>query len=139
MPKLSERSLDILSSCHDELKQVLMEAIKIYDFTVLEGHRGETAQTIAVESGHSKTPWPESKHNKMPSLAVDIAPYPLDWTDWKRFYYLAGIIMATAAALRIDLRWGGNWDGGDLDHQKFYDLPHFELVSDSPTLTLIKT
>ena len=27
----------------------------------------------------------------------------------------------------IKIRWGGNWDGGDLEQQSFDDLVHFEL------------
>jgi len=26
----------------------------------------------------------------MPSDAVDVAPYPIDWNDKERFYYFAG-------------------------------------------------
>lgn len=125
MPTFGQRSLDNLASAHPDLQRVCKEAIKVYDFTVICGHRGKEEQEAAVRTGKSKTHYPNSKHNSMPSLAVDIAPYPIDWNNKERFYYLAGVMMGIAAQLGIALRWGGNWNGdqtlGD------WDLPHFEL------------
>ena len=69
-----------------------------------------------------------SKHNQEPSLAVDVAPWPIDWNDSHRFYHFAGFVLGIAAALNIRLRWGGDWDSDfDLRDQTFFDLPHFEL------------
>ena len=78
--------------------------------------------------GKSKLRAGESKHNFDPSRAVDIAPYPIDWDDAKRFYLLAGMMFQAATNLRVTLRWGGDWDG-DWIHtdQTFFDLPHLEL------------
>ena len=66
---------------------------------------------------------------------VDIAPYPIDWEDTKRFALLAGIVIGIDSQLKqnklitYDIRWGGDWDGdNDLNDQKFNDLGHFELV-----------
>ncbi len=56
----------------------------------------------------------------MPSLAVDLAPYPIDWNDLKRFHELAGRILEVAALLDIPLTWGGHW-------HSFKDYPHYEL------------
>lgn len=128
MPQFSQRSLTALSTIHPDLQRVLKEAIKHVDFVVLEGHRDKIAQDAAVAAGKSKTPWPKSKHNSKPALAVDIAPYPISWSDSARFYRLAGFVQGIAAMLGISLRWGGDWDGdGDLRDQTFHDLPHFEL------------
>jgi peptidoglycan L-alanyl-D-glutamate endopeptidase CwlK len=128
VPAFSPRSQSALSTIHPDLQRVLKEAIKYVDFTVLEGHRGKAAQNAAVAAGKSKTPWPQSKHNATPALAVDIAPYPVDWKDTARFHFLAGFIKGIAAARGISLRWGGDWDGdNDLRDQVFIDLPHFEL------------
>ena len=62
-------------------------------------------------------------------MAVDIAPYEIDWENAKRFYLLAGMMFQAANDLGIKIRWGGDWDM-DWDHadQRFIDLPHFELV-----------
>jgi hypothetical protein len=75
----------------------------------------------------------ESKHNTDPSLAFDVAPYPIDFASrtkvLARFYYLAGLIISCAASLGIKLRWGGDWDGDlDFEDQTFDDLGHFEKV-----------
>lgn len=128
MPSFSKRSKTALSTLHPDLQRVLKEAIKHVDFVVLEGHRDKVAQDAAVAAGNSKVRWPHSKHNASPSLAVDIAPYPVNWKDTKRFYFLGGFIKATAVSLGISLRWGGDWDSdNDFSDQTFNDLPHFEL------------
>ena len=129
MPKFSQRSLARLETCHPDLQEICKRAILLYDFSVLEGHRGAEAQNAAFDAGKSKLRFPRSKHNKSPSLAVDIAPYPIDWHDHKRFYYLAGIMTAIASGMSVRLRWGGDWSmDGDFDDQTFNDLPHFEIV-----------
>jgi hypothetical protein len=65
----------------------------------------------------------------MPSRAVDVAPYPIDWNDFKRFYHFAGIVRAVAHQRGVKIRWGGDWDSDfDFKDERFLDLPHFELV-----------
>lgn len=129
MPKFSDKSLSKLESCHPKLQLLFNEVIKGYDCTVICGHRGKDEQDLAVKSGHSKLAWPNSKHNLFPSHAVDVAPFPLDWSDNLRFYHFAGFVMGTAYGLGIKVRWGGDWDS-DLEFrdEKFMDLPHWELV-----------
>ena len=65
----------------------------------------------------------------MPSLAVDVVPYPVDWQDRERMTYFAGFVMGIARVkFGISLRWGGDWDlDTDLKDNKFDDLPHFEI------------
>jgi peptidoglycan L-alanyl-D-glutamate endopeptidase CwlK len=129
MSKLGATSLMRLSTCHDLIKIVILEVSKHIDITVLEGHRNEAAQDLAVAQGRSKTPWPTSKHNLMPSKAIDIAPYPVDWSDVARFNYLAGFVKGIAAAKGIKIRWGGDWDSdNNLKEEAFKDLPHFEVI-----------
>lgn len=133
MPTFGKSSLEKLDSIHATLRKVLEAAILVMDFSVIEGHRGKQAQEAALKAGASKKPWPESKHNTMPSIAVDIAPYPLDWADWQAFYFLAGVMFACAKHYGVRLRWGGDWNlNMDFKDQKFDDLPHFELVLDDP-------
>jgi hypothetical protein len=69
------------------------------------------------------------------SRAVDIAPWfsvkpHIRWDHEREFVYLAGHMMMAAAALGVDLRWGGDWDSDqDLyDSNKPFDLGHFEVV-----------
>ena len=62
----------------------------------------------------------------LPSLAVDIVPYPLDWKDIASFKELAVLIKETWDELTVEeqggytLSWGGDW-------KNFLDLPHWEL------------
>lgn len=133
--KFGERSKKRLATVDPRLREVLEEAIKVYDFTILQGVRSKEEQQDYFERGLSKVQWPESKHNLKPgrneeySLAADIAPWPIDWNDLKRFYYLAGIVVAIGEAKGYKIRWGGNWDRDyDFDDQKFNDLPHFEIL-----------
>lgn len=138
MPAFSKSSLDQLATCDKRLQDVMNKVIIAFDFTVLEGFRGEEAQNRAYARGLSKVRWPNGKHNSSPSKAVDIAPYPIDWGDGEtpekadaarqRFCYLAGWVMATAAQMGISLRWGGDWDGDrDTRDERFRDLGHFEI------------
>ena len=129
------RSEARLRTCHDVLQAVCRQALKIspFDLTILEGHRDEEAQNAYFADGKSKLKWPESKHNSSPSLAVDIAPYPVRWENTFKFYVLGGLMFAAAEQVNLkqhgfQLRWGGDWDGDWTNRdQRFYDLPHFEL------------
>jgi peptidoglycan L-alanyl-D-glutamate endopeptidase CwlK len=129
MPWFSEKSRDRLDSCHRDLQLVCEAVIPFYDFTVLEGRRSNERQEELFRQGKSKLRAGESKHNERPSLAVDIAPYPIDWNDANRFFLLAGMMFQAASERGIVLRWGGDWDT-DWSHtdQTFNDYPHFELV-----------
>lgn len=122
MPKFSNSSKDKLKTCHPILQCIMNEAIKAYDFTILCGYRGESAQNKAYEKGNSKLKFPKSKHNKIPSLAVDIAPYPIDWNDIERFKELNYVVMNIANYLCLDqyIQWGGTW-------KKFVDYPHYQI------------
>src|SRR3970040_2143654 len=131
MPQFGVRSENQLTTCVEELQVVLREVILLIDFSVLEGHRGQEAQDRAYARGFSKVRWPNGKHNSNPSRGVDLAPWPIDWSNTEvarqRFILLAGFVLATATRLGIKLRWGGDWDG-DLDtrDEKFRYLGHFE-------------
>ncbi len=131
MPSLSEKSVEKLYQCHPDLRKLVAEVVKHYDITVICGHRNEADQTQAVRTGHSKVNFPNSKHNSTPSLAVDIIPFPVDWNDRNRFFYLAGIVKACANSLGIKIRWGGDFNQDqNFKNDSFVDLPHFELVGE---------
>lgn len=120
MPSFSKRSSYRLAQCHLDLRKVLNAAIEQTDFTVLCGHRGKDEQDAAVAAGNSRLVYPMSKHNQIPSRAVDIAPYPIDWDDISRFVTLGSIVLDIATKMGIDLVWGGNW-------KSLKDYPHYEL------------
>lgn len=127
MPTFSKLSAERLATCDERLQKLLREAIKHVDFTVLCGHRGEDEQEDAFRTGKSKVHWPDSKHNSRPSMAVDVAPYPIDWNDHKTFARLAGYIERIAQEQGVSIRWGGDFDGNWRSGDSFVDLPHLEL------------
>ena len=133
MPNFSQTSKDKLATCDPRLQLVFNEVIKHVDCTILCGNRSKVDQDKAVAEGKSKTPWPTSKHNAMPSKAVDVAPYPIDWSSktktLARFYFFAGYVKSAANSMNIKIRWGGDWDSDlDFTDQNFDDLPHFEII-----------
>lgn len=128
MPIFSKASAEKLATCHPKLQTVMNEVIKYEDFVVIEGHRGQEAQDKAYRDGKSKLKWPQGKHNSLPSLAVDIAPYPLDWNDTPGFHRLAQVVLETAESMGIKIRRGGDWnENGSSKDERFLDLVHFEL------------
>lgn len=130
MAKLSDASIRKLATCESQLQEIIREAIKITDFSVICGHRSLEEQSELYRFGKSQKKGGESKHNVFPSLAVDLAPYPIDFADRDRFFYLAGIIKATAFKLGIKIRMGCDWNGdGQFRSEVFQDLGHFELES----------
>ena len=129
MPTYSEKSKAKLATCDKRLQLIFNKAIKHFDHTILFGHRDYTDQTKAFNEGKSKLSWPDSKHNKFPSLGVDAAPYPIDWNDIERFRYFNGFIMGVAAGLGVQLRCGCDWDmDTEVKDNKFNDLCHYELI-----------
>ena len=129
MPSFSKKSLERLDTCDHRLQLICQRVIGHYDFSVLEGHRSGSRQNELFRQGKSKLKEGESKHNSLPSGAVDLAPWPIDWSDTRRFYFLAGMIKQAAADLGIKIRLGADWDGdGDFTDQTFHDLPHAELM-----------
>lgn len=129
MANFSLLSQQRLGECHPDLQRLFNEVIRHRDCTVICGHRREVEQDEAFESGKSKVEWPNSKHNKYPSMAVDVVPYPIDWNDRSAFYLFAGFVIGIAKGMGINLRCGADWDGdGKVKDQNFHDLPHFELI-----------
>ena len=143
--KYSKASLDKLKTCTIFMKNIFMAALDIMDITILEGHRDEESQNKAFEEGRSKLRWPLGKHNKLPSRAVDAAPWPIPkdwgapgpdgkWTEEQmkeraKFYFMAGVIKGLAYANHGNIRWGGDWDGDiSFTDQTFDDLVHFEEI-----------
>ena len=134
MARYSERSKMKLATCHKDLQIVFNVVIKYFDNTIICGNRGEQAQMKAYNDGFSKVKYPNSKHNQLPSMAVDAIPYPIDWKDVNRMRYFAGFVVGIAQVLydnktiKHRVRWGGDWDKDtDLNDQRFNDFPHFEL------------
>lgn len=128
MPSFSTRSLDRLSTCEPRLVELFMEVVKVYDCSVIEGRRSRERQDELYRTGFSRVQYPNSRHNPKPSMAVDVAPYPIDWNDRERFVAFGSFVRGVAYARGIALRTGMDWDGDfDLKDQTFMDLVHFEI------------
>ncbi|HDY89413.1 MAG TPA: M15 family peptidase [bacterium] len=129
MPYLSKRSEGKLITCREELQRICRSVIQYYDFAVIHGYRGRVIQNELYRQGFSKLKFPKSYHNKKLSEAVDLAPYPIDWRDTRRFDILAGRMLETADMMGLTLIWGGDWDNDDdLKDQTFNDLGHYQII-----------
>lgn len=138
MPKFDHDSANKIQSCDDRLIDIFKEIIKIYDFKVVCGYRREEDQNAAYKAGTSKEPWPKSKHNTLPSLAIDILPRCLeidgkiDWRDEKAFAKACGeiaeLVFTEADKQKVHIRWGGDFrmDGSKTTTDS-WDKMHFEL------------
>jgi peptidoglycan L-alanyl-D-glutamate endopeptidase CwlK len=132
MPRFSVASELQLNTCDPRLQRVLREAIKYYDFVVVEGHRGKEAQNRAYAKGASQLPWPYGNHNAKPSRAADLAPYPIDWKEGEkphlRFATMMGVVLVCAKQLGIKVRFGQDWNRNqDQRDETFLDYGHVEL------------
>ncbi len=134
MPKFGSKSVERLNTCHPDLIKVFKEVIKYYDCTVTCGYRGEEDQNKAFDEGRSKAKYPKGKHNKLPSNAVDVYPYPIDFENYDRLSHFAGFVIAIAKTMGINLRWGRDWHNEFYtkrnDSTTFKDYPHFELIDE---------
>lgn len=124
MYKFSKTSLDKLETCHPDLTRLMIAALNSspMDFSVICGYRNKEDQNKAFDKKTTTLKYPESKHNKIPSMAVDIAPYPINWNDIDSFKQLGEYVKKVAKDLDISIWWGGDW-------KSFKDYPRFELLS----------
>ena len=154
MPKYSKSSMDKLKTCHPDLITLFLYVIKYYDCKILYGHRSSSLQFKLYTQGREfkDDKWvminkrnvvtfkdrknKKSKHNFDPSLAIDVAPYPIpDWNKQKEdFYHFAGWALGIATMLKAygeierNIIFGGDWDDDrDLHDQTFMDLVHFQI------------
>ena len=128
MPKFGRKSKERLNTCDSNLQKVFNEVIKHVDCSVLEGHREKDRQNKLYKEGKTKVKYPDGRHNRKPSSAVDVTPYPVDWKDRERQTLFAGFVIGVASQMGIKLRWGGDWDQDfQVVDNRFDDFPHFEL------------
>lgn len=135
MRKWSRNSSRRLSTCTENV-QWLMTVIRdeVADISILDGYRGAYRQNKAFREGNSKVQYPNGKHNRKPSQAVDICPHPRPKDErklWAALGYIAGRAAEIGKRRGLTVRWGGDWDGdGDLTDQSFDDLFHIEVTED---------
>ena len=133
MPTFSSRSLSRLETCHPDLVRLFHSVIEHVDCTVLEGVRSDERQAELFRQGKSKLDGvtKKSKHQVKAdgySHAVDVCPWPIDWSDRERFIHFAGIVLGHAQALGIQIRLGADWNGDGKFTESFFDAPHTELL-----------
>jgi hypothetical protein len=122
----------VYNELHPILQHYLDRALQeVANISLICGHRGQKEQNEKFENKKSKVRWPHGKHNSLPSVAVDLQPYPMPTNDLKLFMalgHIAGRIIQMAATDGITIRWGGDWDrDGDVLDQDFDDLFHLEI------------
>ena len=128
MYKFGKKSKERLKGVDTKLINVLNELIKIMDVTIIEGVRSKEKQQEYFKDGKSKIDGITKKGMHQLGKAVDLAPYPVDWKNTGRFYYMGGMLRGIAKQLNIKVRWGGDWDSdGKIKDQKFNDLVHIEI------------
>ena len=136
MPYFSKRSKDNLLTCHIDLQVLFNEVIKTFDCIVTEGYRNKADQEKAFANGNTKLHYPYGNHNKNPSLAADVYPYPINFDDERLALWFGGYVLGIAEMLKDEgtmnhaIRWGGAWNGlGKLNTGNMLnDTGHFELV-----------
>jgi len=146
MPVYSQQSEGRLSTCHSDLQKVFRRVLEVFDHTIECGFRNKDAQDNAVLTGHSQTPWPTSKHNKIPSEAVDAMPWPYSYADLEgkngkgvqlralvRCGMFIGYVIATAdemyakGEIEAPITTGVDWDNDkNVIEERFLDLPHYQ-------------
>jgi hypothetical protein len=132
--KFSDKSKEHLSTCHPDLQRLMNEVIKVIDVTIICGQRNQKDQDEAVRTGASKTPFPQSKHNSTPSMAVDLAMNVpgkgIPWEDMRYFFFMMGVVKAKADSLGIKIRTGLDWNNDNIfdNDGNFVDADHVELI-----------
>lgn len=152
--RLSPKSLSKLFGVHPDLVAVVKRAIELseQDFLVLEGVRTEQRQRELYGQGRTaaelraagvdpslakpemqKVTWTlKSNHFKQADgygHAVDLVPYPVDWSTISKFDHIADAMDQASKELGIPIRHGADWDmDGKRRERGESDNPHFELV-----------
>lgn len=140
MPQFGQKSASNLATCERDIQTIMMEVVKHFDCSIIEGHRSAETQNshwqkgrendiivdkskvVTYKDGYDK----KSKHQGYPSEAVDVVPYPSMWKDKNKLIELRGVVKYCQAKLLSEgkiektLDNGGDlWDG--------WDLPHYEI------------
>jgi len=137
---LGKRSTDNLAGVHPQLVAVVKRALELspVDFFVDCGVRTPERQAELYAQGRTKpgeiVTWTlKSNHFVNPRTgfghAVDLVPLPVDWKNLKSFDAVAKAMFAAAAEMKVNIRWGADWDqDGNPRERGESDSPHFEIV-----------
>ena len=126
----SSNSQKVYDTLDCRLQRMCDNLLKYMDVSLICGHRTEEEQN-ALYPRFTRVRWPNSKHNKRPSLAVDLQPYPYPNTEndlRAGLGYMAGLCYIIAERDGFSIRWGGDWNSnGDVTDNGFDDLFHIEV------------
>lgn len=130
MPKFGKASLERRAMLCKDLRLLVDEVIKFYDFSIICSHRGIEEQEMAYLTGNSKAHFGESAHSYLPSFAVDVWPYPAPYKqvkgvkqiddnspEWEK---MICTFKNAAKRLGIKITCG-------IDFKNFRDCPHIEI------------
>lgn len=114
-------------ACQEKLKQAddrlanwaLLLRASIPELHISWSYRDELSQTKAFKSGHSKLQWPDSKHNTLPSQALDFFQIDANGVAYWQPRWLASALGPAAKA--AGFVYGGDW-------VRFKDFSHVELA-----------
>ena len=104
MNKFGKRSTQKLNTTHIFLQALAHKVLEDRDITILHGHRGEEEQNSIYQAGNSDVMFPKSDHNSEPSLALDFAPYPINWDDTGAFIRVRELFYQQAGQHNIVLK-----------------------------------
>lgn len=130
MYRYSQKSEKNLSTIYPRLQELFREVLKTYDHSVLSGYRDEEEQNGLCDANPPKSQlrYPHSKHNTLPSMAVDVQPYPMRHVyDLIRFI---GYVEATAYRMGMKIRLGLDWDMDRDTSNNWVDAYHVEYVGE---------
>lgn len=127
MFEFSQRSLDKLNSCEEDLQRVALRAIQIspFDFAITCGLRSRAEQKELVKAGLSKTLMSRHLANQNGKAeALDFAVYIGGKLTWEIGYYrkVAQAFVTAAIELGVQIELGCLW-------KDFVDGPHIQLKS----------
>ncbi len=123
----SKKSRERLNTCDERLIELFERVLVRYDHSIICGHREKDDQNRAYLLGNSRAQWPQSKHNQLPSLAVDAGPWDkylrdIPWEAMLPWYELATVVFDEAQKMDLKLTWGGHFS------KMKKDLGHWEII-----------
>lgn len=131
MPKFGKKSLERRAMLCKDLRALVDEVIKYYDFSIVCSHRGQEEQERAFNAGNSKAHFGQSAHNYNPSFAFDFTPWPCPTkhvkgvvqidSDSKEWDKAISVFKNTANRLGIEITCGA-------DFKTLKDLMHIEIA-----------
>ncbi len=113
-----------LTGVTTDLIRLVLDVGAKRDIAVVQGARTIEEEQTDIDRGVSRLKDPRhSLHVIIPgerpfALAVDLAPWPINWADKQSFIELGAFMKQRAAALGIEpFSWGGDWPHAfDFDH-----------------------